>query len=555
MKIVIKNPAPLGQNQEKWGDFHFGRCLSKYLERLGVKVETHFYQEWDQPTKADVVLVLRGKHRYHPQSGNVHILWCMSNPSTITTRECNTYNAVCVASATHAKNLRKTVSVPIYTLLQCTDPEQFEPFNNNNNRKAFIFVGNSRGVKRSCVDWAIEFGLALQLYGRGWKDWNLQHLVVADYIPNEELPELYGNSRLSLNDHWQDMKGLGYINNRIFDCLAAGLPVLSDDFPELREICGDALLYYSDQAGFNAAVTTALLSYPSVLKRQHDLWQNLRRDFSFEQRAKFLYELARDLQKSPARRKRDEPSVLKQPNDAFSVSQLQHIEVQRQQFVDGHYCPLCGSRSELFLDGGAHQKRKNAKCPECGALERHRLFWFYFVNNLWPRLPDGLKQLLHIAPEKHIGTLLHQKDDINYLSGDLMMTDVMVKLDLTNLDFPDDRFHLIVCSHVLEHIADDRKAIAEMYRVTKPGGFTLIQVPLYGKTTYENPEITTPEERVIHFGQKDHVRKYGEDITERLAEAGFEVHARRPFSELAPPTSKFLALHDQLIFECRKHPD
>jgi SAM-dependent methyltransferase len=179
------------------------------------------------------------------------------------------------------------------------------------------------------------------------------------------------------------------------------------------------------------------------------------------------------------------------------------------------------------------------------------MFWIYFVNELRPRLPQGLKQLLHIAPEEPIARLLHEREDINYLSGDLTVANVMVKLDLQAMEFPDKRFDLIICSHVLEHVPDDGKAMAELFRVTRPGGYTLVMVPVHGKKTSEDPGIVDPKERLLRFGQADHVRKYGTDIQERLSGAGFKVTVRRPVANMNPDIAAYLGvLKGQMLFEC-----
>ena len=148
--------------------------------------------------------------------------------------------------------------------------------------------------------------------------------------------------------------------------------------------------------------------------------------------------------------------------------------------------------------------------------------------------------------------LLSMHPDISYLSGDLESPDAMVRLDLTQIELPDRRFDLVLCSHVLEHIPDDEKAMREMYRVTKPGGPAIIQVPLYGPTTYEDSSILTEEGRQKAFGQRDHVRKYGEDIVARLERAGFAVVAQRPVELVPPDLRDFMGLKNQIILECRR---
>ena len=237
---------------------------------------------------------------------------------------------------------------------------------------------------------------------------------------------------------------------------------------------------------------------------------------------------------------------------AFKASLFEQIAEQMKQRPDLYYCPVCGEASKKFNDGGVGKRRKNARCPTCGSLERHRVFWVCFVNVVWPKLPHGKKKLLHVAPEKVFTELLVSSDEINYLSGDLMMPQAMVKLDLTDIQFENNTFDIIICSHILEHIPEDRKAMAEMFRVTKPGGFLLIMVPTYGNKTYEDFSITSPDQRAKHFGQDDHVRKYGMDIMGRLSHAGYTVRAWPTPDELGEETIKFIAAGRRIVFECRK---
>lgn len=233
--------------------------------------------------------------------------------------------------------------------------------------------------------------------------------------------------------------------------------------------------------------------------------------------------------------------------------QIQGIKSIYKSDPAGRYCPICDKPSSAFIPGGVVKKRANAKCPSCGALERHRLFWLYFVNSLMPRFITSRLRLLHVAPEAYISKRLKGIDGIDYVSGDLFMPDVDVKLDLTDIEFPDATFDIILCSHILEHIPDDATAMHEMFRVIRPGGFLLVMVPLYGATTYEDWSIATPEGRLAHFGQNDHVRKYGEDIEQRLALPGFEVAPRRYAKEVEPWLAEYAALvGNQIIYECHK---
>jgi predicted SAM-dependent methyltransferase len=214
------------------------------------------------------------------------------------------------------------------------------------------------------------------------------------------------------------------------------------------------------------------------------------------------------------------------------------------------YCPICQTYADIFRPFGA-VTRPDAQCPNCGSLERHRLLWCYLIQrtNLFENRP---KSLLHIAPELIVSKLLSSVPNINYISADFDSPLAMVKMDLTDIQYPSGSFDVILCSHVLEHIVDDRKAMSEMHRVLKSGGWAAIQVPVCAKTTEEDKSVITPEERAKRYGQADHVRKYGFDIMNRLEEAGFAVKHENYARELSKEVRTLLAVLDEDIFLCAK---
>lgn len=189
----------------------------------------------------------------------------------------------------------------------------------------------------------------------------------------------------------------------------------------------------------------------------------------------------------------------------------------------GHrrFCPVCGRLSRRFCRFGM-VPREDALCVHCGALERHRFFWLFVTRRT--TLFDGKqKKILHVAPEKCFETKLKQLLGDNYLTADLLNTKAMVKMDITNIDYPDCSFDIILCSHVLEHVQDDTKAMREFYRTLKFNGWAILLVPITGEKTFEDSTITDANERLKIFGQEDHVRIYGKDFVDRLKEAGFKV--------------------------------
>lgn len=184
------------------------------------------------------------------------------------------------------------------------------------------------------------------------------------------------------------------------------------------------------------------------------------------------------------------------------------------------HCPLCGWEGSQFLPfGNSRQRRKDAYCPGCQSVERHRLAYLLLRDDI-----GRGHRTLHIAPEPSLKNWLTSISS-DYLSiglGD----DVMRRMDLTRLDLPDRSRSLIWCSHVLEHIEDDRSAMGEIHRVLAPGGLAVIQAPVYGEETYEDFSIKDEAGRLEAFLQADHVRIYGRDITARLRDVGFDVTVR-----------------------------
>lgn len=188
---------------------------------------------------------------------------------------------------------------------------------------------------------------------------------------------------------------------------------------------------------------------------------------------------------------------------------------------DARLCPVCGKSSRRFRRYGA-VPREDAQCVHCGSLERHRFLWLFLSRktNLFDGTPG---KILHVAPERCLEPRFREQLDGDYLTADLMDPRAMVKMDITDIPYPDQSFDIIYCSHVLEHVDDDRKAMREFFRVLKDDGWAILLVPITRAETYEDPSIVEPLERLKAFGQEDHVRRYGPDYVDRLHDAGFNV--------------------------------
>lgn len=186
-------------------------------------------------------------------------------------------------------------------------------------------------------------------------------------------------------------------------------------------------------------------------------------------------------------------------------------------------CPVCNHQFTKFLPYGRINARPNALCPNCLSLERHRLIWLYLDEQTeFFKKPQAI---LHIAPEACFIKPFRKIHGKSYVTADIESPLADVKMDIHNITFPDNTFDVILCNHVLEHVRDDIQAMREIKRVLKPGGFAILQVPLFSplsEKTFEDLSVTDPRERERLFGQSDHVRKYGKDYAQRIQQSGLK---------------------------------
>ncbi len=199
--------------------------------------------------------------------------------------------------------------------------------------------------------------------------------------------------------------------------------------------------------------------------------------------------------------------------------------------------------------------RKNALSPGTLSLERHRALWIYLSRHT-----DFFKNpgnVLHLAPEQAFYKRFKKQLGKNYITADLDSPLAEVKADITSLPFPDNSFDVVFCNHVLEHIPDDQKAMRELFRVMKPGGWGIFQVPLDKERnkTFEDPSVTDPAKRAELFGQYDHVRIYGTDYFERLKARGFKVKTIKISDICTPEEIKRFALDPGEIIPVVEKPE
>ena len=238
--------------------------------------------------------------------------------------------------------------------------------------------------------------------------------------------------------------------------------------------------------------------------------------------------------------------------------------------------PIDGKSFKMFLPYGYGTQRNNVLSPSTLSLERHRLLWLYLnkeTDFFQPELVSGSSvanikriklrdaetnsalKVLHFAPEQAFYKLFRNQKNLDYTTTDLFSPLADVKADICNLPFEDNQYDVILCNHVLEHIPDDTKAMQELYRVLKPGGMAILQIPqdLSRATTFADDTITDQKERAKIFGQYDHVRIYGRDYFDKLRSIGFKVIEEDYTNKIAPElVEKYCLAKGEIIPVCFK---
>lgn len=218
-----------------------------------------------------------------------------------------------------------------------------------------------------------------------------------------------------------------------------------------------------------------------------------------------------------------------------------------------YHCPVCEGDYRKLLPYGYVKVRENAMCPGCLSLERHRLMWLYLKNKT-SFFTSNLK-VLHIAPEQCFIKKFRKLENLDYKTADLESPLADYKCDVQEMPFDDNTYDVVICNHVLEHVPDDIVAMKEILRILKPGGFSILQVPVdfNRKITFADDTITNRKERSEIFGQYDHVRVYGIDYPQRLKNAGFVIEEQNYIDELESTAKKLYSINiPDFMFACKK---
>lgn len=285
-KIAIKTSIRNWDEINHWGDYHFAKGLESEFIKKGYEIKIQIFPEWNDgfDSMVDYVLVLRGLSGYVPKVQHFNVMWNISHPDLINFKEFESYDYIFIASKLWAEKIASMVNTPVSTMLQCTDTKRFYPDYEEEYKTNILFVGNSRGVYRKILKDLIPTNYNLSVYGNGWENIIDEKYVKGNHIDNKELRKAYSSCDILLNDHWDDMREKGFISNRIFDAVACGSRIISDDVSGLKEIFPNRIFCYETSDELNKIID-------KVLKEKIDYDVSIIKGHTFKERVQQIIDI------------------------------------------------------------------------------------------------------------------------------------------------------------------------------------------------------------------------------------------------------------------------
>lgn len=296
ISMAIKISAPSISVAAEWGDYHFALAIQKEVEARGWYVRVDCQDEWHRPGRRDdVVLALRGRHRYKVNAAQVNLLWIISHPDRLAQGELDDYERVFVCSDVAVKELRALTRRPVSTLHQATDAGVFRPAPEAECVPTeLLFVGNSRKQYRTMIRWCIEQQLDVSIWGSLWNGIVPDELIRGTFIANDQLHRWYSGCRILLNDHWDTMRESGFLSNRLFDGSAAGAFIITDPVRGLAQVFGDSIETASSAEEFGRKAHYYLAHPEEAAAKAARARQITLAGHTFAHRAETLMEVARE---------------------------------------------------------------------------------------------------------------------------------------------------------------------------------------------------------------------------------------------------------------------
>lgn len=304
LRWTIVTSAPKGEAGEQWGDTWFARDLADALQRAGqqVKVVSRAGANSEKRADDDVVLVLRGLRAVEPPAdrSSVWMLWVISHPELVTEHEMRGYDAVFAASTSWLG----PGDLDVMPLLQATAHGRFHPGAAQPDSGApVLFVGSTRGEFRPAVRGALRSSRAdeLAVYGVGWEEFLLEERIAGEFVSNDALPAAYAGAGIVLNDHHRDMAQAGFLSNRLFDAIASGARVLSDQAAGMEEVFGSSVVVFTDEDDLVRLLERPVDEvFPDRVERLAQA-RRVAQEHSFDARAAVLIDRAQQLRRQVSR--------------------------------------------------------------------------------------------------------------------------------------------------------------------------------------------------------------------------------------------------------------
>ena len=298
LRWAIKTSVPAGAAGQGWGDLYFAQEIAEALRKLGHVARVDLRTEVLNPNSSqdDVVLVLRGVERIRPQRGALNLLWIISHPGRISKPEMKSFDAVFAASTLWAQKMAKKTDIKITPLMQATNPAKFNPnVSSPDCDHDVLFIGNTRNEFRKIIKDALVANVNPTVYGRNWDRFISSELIGGNFIENDEIAAKYRSAGIVLNDHWPDMASEGFYSNRLFDAVASGARVISDQVEGVGEIFQGGVKTYTspaDLANLCSQENRRIWgSQKEIVDRAHQIGEM----HSFDQRAKVLSNTVKEL--------------------------------------------------------------------------------------------------------------------------------------------------------------------------------------------------------------------------------------------------------------------
>jgi len=296
-KWSIRIPVPPGTAGEHWGDLYFAKDLAVSLSNLDQEVQIHRRNLlWSMYGDEDVCLVIRGLERINPKPNCINVLWIISTPELITRDELESFDIVFAASEVWASRTTARTGVEVLPLLQCTNPERFNPkVSKSDLNEDIVFVGNSRKKLRKVIQDALLANVTVSIFGKSWTGRVPDSWIKGDFVSNSSLPTLYRSSAVVLNDHRPDMAREGFYSNRLFDAVASGGRVISDHVDGIAELFDGGVQTYSSPTELAMLCDTENRGLWGTQEEITERAERIGRQHSFDQRAKSMIEAVQSL--------------------------------------------------------------------------------------------------------------------------------------------------------------------------------------------------------------------------------------------------------------------